>query len=108
MTGPIRHHYRCAYNQSTRLTGWLTLRRKMKRDQVDNDQLLLASIDKAIVVRLGKKRLLRATIRHAEVLRGAEEAASETEEIAKKHGREETKSAGGSGKSEAVKKKCSV
>ena len=55
-------------------------------------------LDKAMVVRLGEKRLLRKAIRYAEGLRTAEEAASETEKIAKKRPREEAKSAGGNGK----------
>ena len=58
---------------------------------------ITSRLEKAIVVRLGEKRLLRAAIRHAEELRAAEEAASETQ-IAKKRPREETKSTGGSGK----------
>jgi len=59
---------------------------------------IVTRLDKAIVVRLGEKRLLRAAITHAEGLQATEEAASEREKIVKKRPREETKPAGGSGK----------
>ena len=55
-------------------------------------------LDKAIVVRLGEKRLLKAAVRHAEELRAAREEASKIENAAKKRPREEAKPAEGRGK----------
>ena len=55
-------------------------------------------LDKAIVVRLGEKRLLKAAIRHAEELLVAQEMALKMEKTAKKRPREEAKPAGERGK----------